>query len=170
MTTTPATADASASAANRSRLEPEPLPRRDFLGLAATWAAFVTLLFAFVGSMRLPRAAVVPMASRKFKVLLPETLVAGEAFSPPGRSVAIFRDGNSVFALSRVCTHLGCLVKSEPDGFHCPCHGSRFAPDGSVVKGPAPKALPWLALSRVGPGTYLIDEGKVVPAGTKEVA
>ena len=166
MTTTPATADA----AIRSRLEPEPLPRRDFLGLAATWAAFVTLLFAFAGSMRLPRAAVVPVPSRKFKVALPETLVAGEAFLPPGRSVAIFRDGDGVFALSRVCTHLGCLVKSEADGFHCPCHGSRFAPNGSVVKGPAPKALPWLAVTRVAAGSYLVDEGKPVKPGTKVVA
>jgi nitrite reductase/ring-hydroxylating ferredoxin subunit len=164
MTTTPATAGAV-----RSRLEPEPIPRRDFLGLAAAWSAFVALLFAFFGAMRLPRAAVVPVPSRKFKVLLPETLTAGEAFLPPGRSVAVFRDADGVFAISRVCTHLGCLVKSEADGFHCPCHGSRFAPNGSVVKGPAPKALPWLAVSRVGPGTYLIDEAKVVPAGTKEV-
>jgi cytochrome b6-f complex iron-sulfur subunit len=166
MTTTPATAGAT----TRSRLEPEPLPRRDFLGLAATWSAFITLIFAFIGVMRLPRAAVVPVPSRKFKVSLPEALVPGEAFVPPGRAVAVFRDGDGVFAISRVCTHLGCLVKSEPDGFHCPCHGSRFAPNGSVVKGPAPKALPWLAVSRVGPGTYLIDEAKVVPAGTKEVA
>ena len=165
MTTTPATAGAA-----RSRLEPEPIPRRDVLGLAAAWSAFVTLLFAFFGAMRLPRAAVVPVPSRKFKLLLPETLTAGEAFLPPGRSVAVFRDAGGVFAISRVCTHLGCLVKSEADGFHCPCHGSRFAPNGSVVKGPAPKALSWLAVSRVGPGTYLIDEAKVVPAGTKEVA
>lgn len=166
MTTTPATA----AATTRSRLEPEPLPRRDFLGLAATWSAFVALTFAFIGVMRLPRAAVVPVPSRKFKVLLPETLVAGEAFLPPGRSVAIFRDTDGVFAISRVCTHLGCLVKAEADGFHCPCHGSRFAPNGSVVKGPAPKALSWLSVSRVGPGTYLIDEAKAVAAGTKEVA
>ena len=166
MTTTPA----AAGAATRSRLEPEPLPRRDVLGLAAMWSALVTLAFAFVGAMRLPRAAVVPVPSRKFKVALPEALPAGEAFLPPGRSVAIFRDGDGVFAISRVCTHLCCLVKAEADGFHCPCHGSRFAPDGAVTKGPAPKALPWLAVSRVGAGTYLIDEAKVVPAGTKETA
>ena len=165
MTTTPATVGTA-----RSRLEPEPLPRRDFLGLAAAWSAGVTLLFACFGALRLPRAAVVPVPSRKFKVMLPETLAAGAAFVPPGRSVAIFRDGDGVFAISRVCTHLGCLVKSEADGFHCPCHGSRFAPNGSVVKGPAPKALAWLAVARVGPGTYLIDEAKVVPPGTKEVA
>jgi cytochrome b6-f complex iron-sulfur subunit len=162
MTTIPATA--------RSRLEPEPMPRRDFLGLAAVWSAAAAMLFAFFGAMRLPRAAVVPVPSRKFKLLLPETLTAGEALLPPGRSVAVFRDAGGVFAISRVCTHLGCLVKCEADGFHCPCHGSRFAPNGSVVKGPAPKALSWLAVSRVGPGAYLIDEAKVVPAGTKEVA
>ena len=165
MTTTPATA-----ATVRSRLESEPIPRRDFLGLAAAWSAVTALVFAVAGALRLPRAAVVPVPSRKFKVLLPETLAAGEAFVPPGRLVAVFRDADGVFAISRVCTHLGCLVKSEADGFHCPCHGSRFAPNGSVVKGPAPKALPWLAVARVAAGTYLVDEAKVVPAGTKAVA
>jgi cytochrome b6-f complex iron-sulfur subunit len=164
------TTTATSSAATRSRLEPEPIPRRDFLGLAALWSAAAALLFAMFGALRLPRAAVVPMASRKFRVTLPETLAAGEAFIPPGRSVAVFRDDQGVFAVSRVCTHLGCLVKSEADGFHCPCHGSRFAPDGQVVKGPAPKALAWLAVTRVAPGTYLVDEGKPVPLGTKEVA
>jgi cytochrome b6-f complex iron-sulfur subunit len=165
MTTTPA-----ATTTTRSRLDPEPMPRRDFLGLAATWSACATLLFAFVGAMRLPRAAVVPVPSRKFKVALPDALPAGEAFLPPGRSVAVFRDAEGVFALSRVCTHLGCIVKSESDGFHCPCHGSRFAPNGAVVKGPAPKALAWLAVTRVGAGTYLVDESKAVPPGTKVVA
>lgn len=166
MTTTPATTDSP----TRSRLEPEPLPRRDFLGLAATWSTCLTLLFAFFGVMRLPRAAVVPVPSRKFKVALPDAWPAGAAFLPPGRSAAVFRDAEGVFALTRVCTHLGCIVKSEADGFHCPCHGSRFAPDGSVVKGPAPKALAWLAVSRVAPGTYLVDEAKVVPPGTKAIA
>jgi nitrite reductase/ring-hydroxylating ferredoxin subunit len=161
---------AAGGSAPRSRLDPEPMPRRDFLGMAASWSALLTLLFAFLGALRLPRAAVVPVPSRKFKVTLPDGLPAGEAFLPPGRSVAIFRDAEGVFALSRVCTHLGCLVKSEADGFHCPCHGSRFAPNGSVVKGPAPKALSWLAVSRVGAGTYLVDEAKVVPPGTKVVA
>ncbi len=166
MTTTPA----QAGAAVRSRLEPEPLPRRDFLGLAAAWSALAALLFALFGALRLPRAAVVPVPARKFRVTLPETLAPGDAFLPPGRSVAVFRDAEGVFAISRVCTHLGCIVKSEADGFHCPCHGSRFAPDGKVVKGPAPKALAWLAVARVAPGTYLVDEGKPVPLGTKVTA
>lgn len=152
----------------RSRLDPEPIPRRDFLGLGALWSAGIAMLFGLFGALRLPRAAVVPMASRKFRVAVPDTLAPGEPLVPPGRSVAVFRDAEgSVYAITRVCTHLGCLVKSEADGFHCPCHGSRFAPDGSVVKGPAPKALAWLAVAKVAAGTVLIDEGKTVPAGTK---
>lgn len=164
------TTTVSPGAATRSRLEPEPLPRRDFLGLSAMWTALAALIFGLLGALRLPRAAVVPVASRKFRVTLPESLVAGEAFVPPGRSVAVFRDEQGVFAVSRVCTHLGCLVKTEADGFHCPCHGSIFALDGHVQKGPAPAALPWLAVTRVAAGVYLIDESKTVPPGTKEVA
>jgi cytochrome b6-f complex iron-sulfur subunit len=155
-----------ASGAPRSRLEPPPVPRRDFLGLAAMWSALAALAFATLGALRLPRAAVVPVPSRKFRVTLPETLVPGEAFVPPGRSVAVFRDADGVFALSTVCTHLGCIVKREGDGFSCPCHGSKFALDGAITKGPAPKALPWLGVSKAPDGAYVVDEAKTVPAGT----
>ena len=163
MTTTPEVK----AVTSRSRLDPEPMPRRDCLGLSAAWSAGITLLFALFGVARLPRAAVVPVASRKFKVSLPDNLAPAEAFVPPGRSIVIYRDESGVHAISRVCTHLGCLVKSESDGFHCPCHGSALAADGTVVKGPAPKALAWVAISRAGSGIYLVDEGKTVPAGTK---
>jgi Rieske Fe-S protein len=84
--------------------------------------------------------------------------------------VAIFRDVGGVHAVSLVCTHLGCLVKTSAGGFECPCHGSRFAADGSVSKGPAPKALPWIQVTRVAAGTYLIDESKTVATGTKVTA
>lgn len=163
MTTTPV----SPGGAVRSRLEPEPMPRRDFLGLTAIGSAVAALAVALGGALRLPRAAVVPVASRKYRVALPETLAAGEPFVPPGRSVAIFRDAEGVYAVSRICTHLGCVVMTEADGFRCPCHGSRFALDGKVTKGPAPKALAWHAVTKAGAGTVLIDEGKTVLPGTK---
>jgi nitrite reductase/ring-hydroxylating ferredoxin subunit len=152
--------------AARSRLDPEPVSRRDVLGLASLWATAGALLFALFGMLRLPKAAVLPSPSKRFRVTLPDTLAAGEAFIPPGRQVAIFRDGEGVHAMSTICTHLGCVVKTAADGFECPCHGSRFAPNGSVSKGPAPRALPWLQVSAKG-GTLVVDEGTVVPPGTK---
>lgn len=149
-----------------SRLDPQPVPRRDFLGLAALGTAGSALLFALLGMLRLPKAAVLPSQSKRFRLTLPESLPEGRAFVPPGRSVAVFRDREGVYAISLVCTHLGCIIKPSAAGFDCPCHGSRFAHDGTVIKGPAPKALPWLSVS-VASSTITVDEETTVPAGTK---
>lgn len=44
--------------------------------------------------------------------------------------------------LSATCTHAGCKVATVSEGtINCNCHGSKYGLDGSVVKGPAPKAL-----------------------------
>lgn len=153
-------------ASNGSRLDPEPVPRRDVLGLASIWAALAALAFGAIGAMRLPKAAVLSSPSKKYRVTVPESLPDGQAYLPPGRSVALFRDGDGVYAVSMICTHLGCIVKSTPEGFECPCHGSRFTRDGTVTKGPAPRALVWHKLSGSG-GSYVVDEGETVPAGTK---
>lgn len=71
----------------------------------------------------------------------------------PGEG-GILRDGLSKLAICRdldgrlhshsaACTHLGCIVhwNSTEQCWDCPCHGSQFAPDGSVLNGPAISAL-----------------------------
>lgn len=55
--------------------------------------------------------------------------------------VALLRDGELVYALSLVCTHLGCSVIVTADGLACPCHGSRFDRKGRVLQGPADRPL-----------------------------
>jgi Rieske Fe-S protein len=136
------------------------------LGLLSLWTMATTLLFATLGIARMPKAAVLPSPSKKFRVTIPETLPAGEPFVPPGRSTALFRDAEGVYAISIVCTHLGCIIKPTATGFECPCHGSRFAHDGAVVRGPAPQPLSWIKVIANG-GTVTVDEGATVPAGTR---
>jgi glycine/D-amino acid oxidase-like deaminating enzyme/nitrite reductase/ring-hydroxylating ferredoxin subunit len=57
-----------------------------------------------------------------------------------GERLAVYRDvAGSYHAVSAICTHLGCQVafNRAEKSWDCPCHGSRFALDGSVLDGPA---------------------------------
>jgi len=56
----------------------------------------------------------------------------------------LFEKGDSCWALSRKCTHLGCKLNylEELDILECPCHQSKFIPTtGAVIEGPAKKPL-----------------------------
>jgi Rieske Fe-S protein len=62
-----------------------------------------------------------------------------------GESTAIYKDDDGhVQAFSAICTHQGCTVgfNAAEATWDCPCHGSRFATDGTVIQGPATKNLP----------------------------
>jgi glycine/D-amino acid oxidase-like deaminating enzyme/nitrite reductase/ring-hydroxylating ferredoxin subunit len=59
-------------------------------------------------------------------------------------AVAVYRDpSGALHAVSPTCTHLGCGVKwnDAEKSWDCPCHGSRFDIDGSVLTGPATDPL-----------------------------
>jgi glycine/D-amino acid oxidase-like deaminating enzyme/nitrite reductase/ring-hydroxylating ferredoxin subunit len=69
----------------------------------------------------------------------------GRVVRVDGVRLAVYRDdAGNLSALSPVCTHLGCQVSFNPSErtWDCPCHGSRFGLDGSVLDGPAVNALP----------------------------
>ena len=53
----------------------------------------------------------------------------------------LIHNENGFTALSLVCTHLGCTVRNDAEGFACPCHGSHFDADGNVSGGPAKNPL-----------------------------
>jgi Rieske Fe-S protein len=68
----------------------------------------------------------------------------GRVLDLNGESVAVYRDESGVtIQRSAVCTHMGCLVawNMAERTWDCPCHGSRFKPDGTVLAGPAESPL-----------------------------
>jgi cytochrome b6-f complex iron-sulfur subunit len=85
----------------------------------------------------------VDLASPDNEVL---TQVNGAALleAPNGDTLVVIRtDATSAVALSAVCTHQGCVVDFDAARriLSCPCHGSQFSEDGSVLRGPARRAL-----------------------------
>jgi glycine/D-amino acid oxidase-like deaminating enzyme/nitrite reductase/ring-hydroxylating ferredoxin subunit len=75
-----------------------------------------------------------------------ETLGKGEGrlLRWQGHKVAAYRNEQGALSIcSPVCTHLKCLVKwnNADRTWDCPCHGSRFHPDGRVLSGPAEEPL-----------------------------
>ncbi|MGD2108743.1 MAG: Rieske 2Fe-2S domain-containing protein [Phycisphaerae bacterium] len=145
-----------------------PARRRDFLGLAATWSAVAAFAAAVVGAIRLPMPAVFPESNSKVKLGTPDRFKPGVPVHRPDLQLWLFRDRGGLYAISTVCTHLGCIAARAEDGsFSCPCHGSAFAADGAVLGGPAPKGLNWLALSVAADGQLVVDKVSTVEAGTR---
>ncbi len=103
-----------------------------------------------------------------------KNLGAAERFSGVGRSYVeeaglfVVRDNVGLAAMSAVCTHLGCNVRTEVGGgYICPCHGSRYDGQGRVVSGPAPLPLVWVKLVRDRKGNLIADLAQPVAANVR---
>lgn len=61
-----------------------------------------------------------------------------------GKKAGAYRDRNGkLYLVDTTCTHMGCEVawNAGDRTWDCPCHGSRFHYDGSVIEGPAAQPL-----------------------------
>ncbi|MGA2302395.1 MAG: ubiquinol-cytochrome c reductase iron-sulfur subunit [Candidatus Acidiferrum sp.] len=78
--------------------------------------------------------------------------------------VYIVRTAAGFYAVSAVCTHLGCITqwKPEADMIACPCHGSKFQPDGKVIAGPAPRPLPHYSINLAADGELLVNKLEII--------
>lgn len=142
------------------RLEPKPIPRRDFLGLASLLSAGIAIVGSLAGMVRLARPRVLPEASARVRLGKPADFAAGSARVFAEHNVRVVRTDQGFAAMSLVCTHLGCIVEERDGEFRCPCHGSRFDAAGNVTAGPAPRRLAWLAMSQAADGTIVVDKNK----------
>ncbi len=104
---------------------------------------------------------------QSFKIGTPGDFSFGAPTFLVDEKIFVFRDRDKGFAVaSAVCTHLGCTVAhfQSDQHFHCPCHGSVFAADGSVLHGPAPRPLQWFEVTLARDGQLRVDKDKAVPA------
>jgi nitrite reductase/ring-hydroxylating ferredoxin subunit len=111
---------------------------------------FITSLTLLLVSGGLLARYLTPRAAGKHQKLVS----AAAADLPPGGALvfrderlALLRGDKGVYALSLVCTHLGCTVTVTEEAISCPCHGSLFDRQGNVLKGPADKPLAKLELA-----------------------
>ncbi len=143
--------------------------RRSFLswgtaGFAALCSG-VAVSFGAVVRFMVPDVFYEP--SQSFKIGDPADFAFGAPTFLVDEKIYVFRDRDKGFSVaSAVCTHLGCTVAhfQSDQKFHCPCHGSVFAADGSVVHGPAPKPLQWFEVTQAHDGQLLVNKDKVVPS------
>ena len=76
---------------------------------------------------------------------------------------AVYRGKRQIYALSTVCTHLGCITMwlDSERTFKCPCHGSGFTMEGINTEGPAPRPLERYAIAIADDGRIEVDKSRV---------
>ncbi len=121
------------------------MKRRRFLGFLLTILG-ITALGSFVYPLlRFLSPASGKAAAQQVTLKKAEIPVGGAKEIPLNGTPAIVinRPGKGFVALSRVCSHLGCLVEYDraQNRLICPCHGAFFDLEGKVISGPPPKAL-----------------------------
>ena len=130
--------------------------RRDFLKI------FTNSSFTLAGLLGL--GGLIKFLSYQFDAAPPTKFDIGPAAQyPPGsRTVVahipaiVINDHSGLRAISLVCTHLGCTIKDDLQGFTCPCHGSRYDLDGLTLKGPAAQPLKKLRVKETEAGTLRV--------------
>ena len=117
------------------------LTRRDFLKLTANGLLAASGLLGLGGLFRFFSAVTEPAPKAEFDLGPASNYPVGSRKVISDVPALLMHTASGFSALSLVCTHLGCTIEAEETGFACPCHGSRFAPDGTLTNGPAGKPL-----------------------------
>ena len=158
----PAPAPPVAPAAGKG--EPSGVSRRLFMwSLPVGWVAFAAAcasgLIATARSL-FPNVLFEPPQS--FKAGFPGEYNVGEVDVrwKEKYGVWMIRVAEGLYALSTICTHLGCTPNwlSTENKFKCPCHGSGFYRTGVNFEGPAPRPLERARIVLADDGQILVDK------------
>jgi cytochrome b6-f complex iron-sulfur subunit len=142
------------------------VPRRSFLSwMTLAWAAFTASMLASLtatGRFMFPNVLFEPPPT--FKAGFPNEIQVGQVDERFKQKFAVWlvRDPNGIYALSTVCTHLGCTPNwlETEQKFKCPCHGSGYYKSGINFEGPTPRPLERYAISLADDGQILVDKSR----------
>jgi cytochrome b6-f complex iron-sulfur subunit len=140
------------------------MQRRSFFFVSASISLVLLLVDSVLATFRflVPRVTYEPPS--KFPIGRAKDFPSDSATFLPQWRLFVFNSAEGLYAISSVCSHLGCNVRwmDDKSEFDCPCHGSKFTGLGKVKDGPAPKPLQWYKLSLSRRGEIIIDTKSVV--------
>jgi cytochrome b6-f complex iron-sulfur subunit len=138
--------------------------RRDFLNEIAFSALGIAGIGSAVVTYRYLSPNVLFEPPTTFRAGSPDLYPVNSVTYLPDQQVYIVRMEGGFFAVSAVCTHLGCITQWKPDlnQIACPCHGSKFKPEGTKIEGPAPRPLPHFQISLTLDGELQVDKLETV--------
>lgn len=122
-------------------------------GLASAWGIFQFLNYETPGEVLL----------QSITLYKPNTVPLGSVTFIQEIKAWLVRDSEGIYAISAICTHLGCTIGEGEEKFVCPCHGSEFDFNSRVLQGPATKSLPNFEVSLSEGGLIVIDRQVIVP-------
>ena len=143
----------------------EELARRKMLTLLGAGALSIAGVGTAITSFRFLEPNVYYEEDTRVGVGPPADILPGTVLVIAKHKLYVIRSSEGIYALSSVCTHLGCMTRyaEESGQLACPCHGSRFSLDGRVAAGPAPRPLRRLQIT-LERGILVVDSSVEVGA------
>ena len=138
--------------------------RRSFIKwFVIGWSAFAAIVAGYgtlVMRFLFPNVLFEPVQT--FRAGVPDDYELGQVSErfKDQYGVWIVRSEDKIYALSTVCTHLGCTPnwQASESKFKCPCHGSGFYKTGVNFEGPAPRPLERFKIALSDDGEILVDK------------
>jgi cytochrome b6-f complex iron-sulfur subunit len=163
--------------------------RRSFLLLLGGLGALGATVFAGIETLKFMFPNTTAEAPLRFKASVrPEQVTVDNPYMDYAHRTGIIRDDAGFYAVELVCTHLGCTpnyvsnvtsgsgvpdtvadvhgvrkaAERIPNGWACPCHGSRYFIDSTNFYGPAPRPMDWYDIQYAPDGSFVVDRATLV--------
>jgi len=153
-----------ASAAEEGHTAGAGKSRRDFLNEITLGALGIAGLGSVAVTYQFFSPNVLFEPSTTFRAGAPDLYPTNSVSFLQDQQVYIVRTADGFYAVSAVCTHLGCITQWKPEAqiIACPCHGSKFKRDGTKIEGPAPRPLPHFSVTLTPDGELLVDKMDII--------